>query len=85
MVSTFPVISPEPEVAAMIYLHLICGHISAFKQAQVGPNRFSHLRETGADTLCVDSNVTYSVISPEPEVSAIIRLNLIDGTTRAFK
>ena len=41
----FPVISPEPEVAAMSYSHLIRGHIIAFKRAQVCPNRFSHLRE----------------------------------------
>ena len=55
------------------------------KRAHVCPNRLSHLRETGADTLGVDGDVTYSVISPEPEVSAIIRLNLIDGITIAFK
>ena len=33
---TFPVRSPETEVAAMIHSHLIRGHISAFKRAQFG-------------------------------------------------
>ena len=32
---TFPIISPEREVAAMIHLHLICGHISAFNEPQI--------------------------------------------------
>ena len=41
----FWIISLEPEVAAMIHLHLICGHISAFKRVQDCPNRLSHLRE----------------------------------------
>ena len=31
---TFPVVSPEPEVATMIYLHFICGHIMASTRAQ---------------------------------------------------
>ena len=66
-------------------LNLINGTTRAFKWAQVCSNRFSHFRETGADTLCVDAYVTFSVISPEPEVSAITRLNLINGTTRAFE
>ena len=35
--------------------------------------------------LCVDGYVTFSVISPEPEISAIIRLNSINGISRAFK
>ena len=42
---TFPVISPEPEVAAMIYLNLICDHTVAFKRVQDCANRLSHLRE----------------------------------------
>ena len=35
--------------------------------------------------LCVDGYVSFSVISPEPEVSATIRLNLINDSIRAFK
>ena len=42
---TFPVISPEPEAAVMIHLHLIRDHSSVFKRAQDYPNRLSHLRE----------------------------------------
>ena len=64
---TFLVESPEPEVAAMIHLHLICGHISAYTRTQFCPNRFSCLRETGADALRVDGYVTCSVKSPESE------------------
>ena len=82
---TYPVISPEPEAAAMIHLHLICSHILAFKPAQDCLNRLSHIRKTGADTLCVDGYITYSIISPEPEVATVIRLNLINGIVRAFK
>ena len=42
---TFSIISPEPEVAAMVYLILIYGHTVAFKRVQACPNRLSHLRE----------------------------------------
>ena len=50
---TFTLISPEPEMAAIFVLNLICGHIVAFERAQVCTNRFSHLRENCADKLSV--------------------------------
>ena len=43
---TFPVRSPEPEIATMTYSHLIRGHISAFKRAQDRSNQLSCLQET---------------------------------------
>ena len=81
----FPVISPEPEVAAMIHLHLICGHISAFKRAQDCPNRFSHLREKDVGLMEVGLKITFPVISPEPEVAAIIRLHLFNAPIVPFE
>ena len=82
---TFPVISPEPEVAAMIYSHLIRGHIKAFKRAQVCPNRFSHLREKNVSLMEVGLKIPFPVISPEPEVTTMIHLHLICGHIIAFK
>ena len=43
---TFPVISPEAEVSAIIRLNLIDGTMRAFKWTQVYSNRFSHLWKT---------------------------------------
>ena len=54
---------------------------------QMSPSLFKSVQPSLRNRirLCVDGYVTYSVISPEPEVSAIIRLNLINGISRAFK
>ena len=82
---TFPVISPEPEVAAMIHLHLICDHISAFKRVQDCPNWLSHLRETDVSLMEVGLKITFPVISPEPEVAAIIRLHLFNAPIVPFE
>ena len=82
---TFPVISLESEVAAMIHLHLICGHISVFKRAQNCPNRLSHLREKDVSLMEVGLKITFLVISPEPKVATIIYLRLICGHILAFK
>ena len=82
---TFPVISPEPEVTAMIQLHLICGHISAFKRAQDCQNRLSHLREKDVSLIEVDPKITFPVISPEPEVAAIICLHLFNASVVPFE
>ena len=82
---TFPVISPVSGVAAMIYSHLIRGHIIAFKQAQVCPNQFSHLREKDVSLMEVGLKITFLVISPEPEVAAMIHSHLIRGHISAFK
>ena len=83
--TTFPVISSEPEVAATIHLHLVCGHISAFKRAQDCPNRFSHLREKAVSLMEVGLKTTFPAISPEPEVTRMIHLHLICGHISAFK
>ena len=69
----------------MIYLHLICGHISAFKPAQDYSNPLSHLREKDVSLLEVGLKITFPVISPEPEVAAMIHLHLICGYIMAFK
>ena len=82
---TFPVISPEPEVAAMIHFNLICGHISVFQRFQDCPNRFSYLRETDVSSWRVELKITFPIISPEPEVTAIIHLQVICGHILAFK
>ena len=63
----------------MIHLYLICGHISAFKRAQDGPNRLSHLREKDVSLMEVGPKITFPVISPEPEVAAIIRLHFFNA------
>ena len=69
----------------MIHLHFICGYIAALKRAQRCLNRLSYLREIDMSLMEVGLKITFLVITPEPEVFAIIRLNLIDGTTRVFK
>ena len=56
---TYTVISPEPEVTAIFNLCLICGHIVAFKRAQVCSNWFNHLRENCADSLSVTGPPTH--------------------------
>ena len=71
---TFPVISPEPEVAAVIHLHLIRDHVSTFKRAQDCRNRFSHLLEKDVSLMEVGLKLIFPVTSPEPKVAAIIRL-----------
>ena len=83
--TTFPVISPEPEVAAIIHLHLICGHTMAFERAQDCSNRLSHLREKYVSLMEVGLKITFPVISPEPEVAAMIHLHLICGHISALK
>ena len=69
----------------MIHSHLIRGHISAFKRAQVCPKRFSYLREKDVSLLEVGLKITFPVISPEPEVATMIQIHLIDDHTTAFK
>ena len=66
------------------------GHISGtgnvtFKLGYDCQNRFSHLREQDVSLLDVGLKVTFSVISPEAEVAAMIHSNLIYGHTVAFK
>ena len=58
-----------------------------FKSFQMSPSLFKSVQPSlrNRSRLCVDGYVTYSVISPEPEVSAIVRLNSINGISRAFK
>ena len=68
-----------------IYFKLINGHTVAFKRVQGCPNRLSHLRERNVSSRRAGIKITFPVISPDPQVSAIIRSNLIDGTTRALK
>ena len=81
----FSVISPEPEVVAMIHLNLIYGHTVAFKRVQDCPNRLSQLRETDVSLVEIGLELTFSTISPEPEVAAMIYLHLICGHIMAFK
>ena len=81
----YPVISPEPEVAVMIHLHLIRDHSSAFKRAQDCPNRLSHLREKAVSLMEVGLKITFPVITPEPEVAAIIRLHLFNALIVPFE
>ena len=83
--STFQVISPEPEVAAMIYSHLIRGRISVFKRAQVCPNRLSYLPEKDVILMEVGLKIPFPVTSPEPEVNTMIHSHLICGHIIAFK
>ena len=82
---TFPVISPEPEVAVMIHLPLICSHISACKRAQDCSNRFSHLREKDVSLVEIGLEVTFSIITPEPGVAATIPLHLINAPIVPFE
>ena len=83
--TTFPVISPEPEAAVMIHLHLIRNLSSAFKRAQNCPKRFSQLREKDVSSVEVGLKTTISVITPEPEVATMIHLHFICGHMAAFK
>ena len=69
----------------MIYSHLIRGHVSAFKQDQVCPNRFSHLREKDVSLMEVGLKITFPAISTEPAVAAMIYSHLIRGHISAFK
>ena len=69
----------------MIHSHLVRGHISAFKRAQVCPNRFSHLREKDVSLMEVGPKITFPVISSEPEVATMIQIHLIYDYTTAFK
>ena len=69
----------------MTHLHLICGHISTFKRAPDCPNRCSHLQEKDVSLMEVSPKITFPVISPEPEVAAMIHLHFICGHTSAFK
>ena len=62
----------------MIHLHLIRDHSSAFKRAQGCPNQFNHLREKDVSLMEIGLKITFLVISPEPEVAAIIRLHLFN-------
>ena len=83
--TTFPVISPESEIGATIQLHLVCGHISAFKRAQDCPNRFSHLRKKDVSLMEISLKLTFLVISPEQEVGAMIRLHLFNALIVPFE
>ena len=69
----------------MIHLNLICGHIVAYKRVQGCPNRLSHLREDNVSFVEMGLQTTFSTISPEPEVAAMILLYLICGHIMAFK
>ena len=82
---TFPVISPKPEVVAIIPLHLINAPIVAFERDQDCPNRFSHLREKDVSLMEVGLKITFPAISPEPEVAAIIRSHLFNALIVPFE
>ena len=82
---TSSVTSPGPEVTAMIHSHSICGHYSAFKRIQNCPNRLRHLRETDVSLMEVDPKIKFPIISPEPEVAAIIRLHLFNAPIVLFE
>ena len=69
----------------MINLHLICDNLLAFKRDQICPNRFSHLRGKDVSLVEIDLLVTFSIVSPKPEVAAMIHLHLICGNLLAFK
>ena len=62
----------------MIQLHLI-------KRAQDSQNRLSHLREKDVSLIEVDPKITFPVISPEPNVAAMVYLILIYSHTVAFR
>ena len=83
--STYSILSPEPEVAAMIHLNLICSSISVFKRVQDCSNHLSYLRERDVSFMKVGLKITFPVISPEPEVAAMIHSNLIYGHIIAFE
>ena len=83
--NTFSTISSEPEVAAVIYSHLICDPIMAFKRVQDCSNRLRYLREKNVSSRRAGLKLTFPVISPEPEVTAMIHLHLICGHIIAFK
>ena len=77
--TTFPVIAPEPKVAVMIHLNFICDNILDFERAQDCSNRLSHLRKTDVSLMEVGLEIIFPVISPDPEVAAIIRLHLFNA------
>ena len=69
----------------MVHLNLICDHNVAFKRAQDCLNRFSHLREKDVSLMEVGLKITFPVIPPEPEVTAIIRLHLFNAPIVPFE
>ena len=54
---------------------------------QMSPSLFKSVQQSlrNRSRFCVDGYVTYSVISPKPKVSGIVRSNSINGISRAFK
>ena len=54
------------------------------KFIQIG-SAISEKQRNRADRICVGGYVTFSIMSPEPEIPAIIRLNMINDPIIAFK